>query len=49
MDALLRIVAFIIVVGFIMAARSVKQVQQYEEGIVFRFGRVLPRHPRRRA
>ncbi|HUJ05012.1 MAG TPA: SPFH domain-containing protein [Streptosporangiaceae bacterium] len=43
MDALLGFVAFIIVVGFILAARSVKQVQQYEEGIVFRFGRVLPR------
>jgi regulator of protease activity HflC (stomatin/prohibitin superfamily) len=43
MEALLGIVAFIIVVGFIMAARSVKQVQQYEEGIVFRFGRILPR------
>ena len=43
MDALLGLVAFIIVVGFILVARSVKQVQQYEEGIVFRFGRVLPR------
>ena len=43
MEVLLGFVAFIAFVGFILAARSVKQVQQYEEGIVFRFGRVLPR------
>jgi len=43
LDALLGIVAFLVFVGFILAARSVKQVQQFEEGIVFRFGRVLPR------
>jgi len=43
MDVLLGIGAFLIFVVFILAARSVKQVQQFEEGIVFRFGRVLPR------
>jgi regulator of protease activity HflC (stomatin/prohibitin superfamily) len=43
MDALLGIVAFVAAGGLIMLSRSVKQVQQYEEGIVFRFGRVLPR------
>jgi regulator of protease activity HflC (stomatin/prohibitin superfamily) len=43
MDALLGIVAFVAAGGLIMLGRSVKQVQQYEEGIVFRFGRVLPR------
>jgi regulator of protease activity HflC (stomatin/prohibitin superfamily) len=43
MDAFIGLLAFIIIVGFVLAARSIKQVQQYEEGIVFRFGRVLPR------
>ncbi len=43
MDALLGIIAFVAAGGLVMVGRSVKQVQQYEEGIVFRFGRVLPR------
>ena len=43
MEALLGFVAFIAVGGLILLGRSVKQVQQYEEGIVFRFGRILPR------
>ena len=43
MEALLGIVAFVAAGGLIMFSRSVKQVQQYEEGIVFRFGRILPR------
>jgi regulator of protease activity HflC (stomatin/prohibitin superfamily) len=43
MEALLGFVAFVAAGGLIMVGRSVKQVQQYEEGIVFRFGRVLPR------
>jgi regulator of protease activity HflC (stomatin/prohibitin superfamily) len=42
MDVLLGLVAFVAAGGLILARRSVKQVQQYEEGIVFRFGRVLP-------
>jgi regulator of protease activity HflC (stomatin/prohibitin superfamily) len=37
------IVAFVAAGGLVMLGRSVKQVQQFEEGIVFRFGRVLPR------
>ncbi|HET7015576.1 MAG TPA: slipin family protein [Streptosporangiaceae bacterium] len=37
------VVAFVAAGGLIMLGRSVKQVQQYEEGIVFRFGRILPR------
>jgi regulator of protease activity HflC (stomatin/prohibitin superfamily) len=37
------VVAFVAAGGLIMLGRSVKQVQQFEEGIVFRFGRVLPR------
>src|SRR5215472_2522271 len=42
MDAVIRLVAFVAAGGLILFGRSVKQVQQYEEGIVFRFGRVLP-------
>ena len=43
MDALFGFVAFVAAGGLILLGRSVKQVQQFEEGIVFRFGRVLPR------
>ena len=42
MDALYAIIALIVVVGFIVASRSIKTVQQYEDGIIFRFGKVLP-------
>src|SRR6266705_6444408 len=43
MEALLGLVAFVAAGGLVMLGRSVKQVQQFEEGIVFRFGRILPR------
>ncbi len=36
----LMAIAFLVVMG---AAASVRVVQQYERGIVFRFGRVRPR------
>ncbi len=42
MDAVIAIVVFLFVVGVIVASRSIKTVQQYEDGIIFRFGRVLP-------
>lgn len=42
MDALIGFVVFVAAGGLIMLSRSVKQVQQYEEGIVFRFGKVMP-------
>jgi regulator of protease activity HflC (stomatin/prohibitin superfamily) len=42
MEALFGFVAFVAAGGLILLGRSVKQVQQFEEGIVFRFGRVLP-------
>ena len=42
MDALIAIVVFIVVVGLIGVSRSIRTVQQYEDGIIFRFGRVLP-------
>ena len=43
MEALVGFVVFVAAGGLILAGRSIKQVQQFEEGIVFRFGRVLPR------
>ena len=42
MDALYAIIALIVVIGFIAASKSIKTVQQYEDGIIFRFGKVLP-------
>ena len=42
MDALFAILAVLIVAGIVTAAKSIKTVQQYEDAIVFRFGRVLP-------
>ena len=42
MVALVVILIIIIVGGLITAGRSLKIVQQYEQGIIFRFGRVLP-------
>src|SRR5262249_55406754 len=43
MEVLLGLVVLLALVAVILAGRTVRQVQQYEEGIVFRFGRVLPR------
>jgi len=40
--ALVVILVLIIIGGLVTAARSLRVVQQYEQGIVFRFGRVLP-------
>jgi len=42
LEALLAIVVVLFVVGAITAGRSIKTVQQYEDGIIFRFGKVLP-------
>ena len=42
MVALVVILVILVVAGLIAAGRSVKIVQQYEQGIIFRFGRVLP-------
>ncbi len=41
-EALIGLIAFVVVVAVVLLGRSVRQVQQFEEGIVFRFGRVLP-------
>ncbi len=40
--ALVIILVVLVAAGLIAAGRSVKVVQQYEQGIIFRFGRVLP-------
>ena len=39
-EAILIIVAILAVLGMIAAGRSVRVVQQFEQGIVFRFGRI---------
>src|SRR5450755_3110221 len=41
-EGLLVIVLVLVVAGLIAVGRSFKVVQQYEQGIIFRFGRVLP-------
>jgi regulator of protease activity HflC (stomatin/prohibitin superfamily) len=43
MVALVVILVIVVVAGLIAAGRSFKIVQQYEQGIIFRFGRVLGR------
>jgi regulator of protease activity HflC (stomatin/prohibitin superfamily) len=42
MVALVVILVMLVVAGIVAAGRSFKVVQQYEQGIIFRFGRVLP-------
>ncbi len=41
-DVLITILVILVVAGAIAVGRSVRVVQQYEQGIIFRFGRVLP-------
>jgi regulator of protease activity HflC (stomatin/prohibitin superfamily) len=40
--AVIAVVVVIVVLGLITLARSVRVIQQFEQGIVFRWGRVLP-------
>ncbi len=42
MDAVIAVVVIVVLLGIIAAGRMIKVIQQYEEGIVFRFGQVLP-------
>jgi regulator of protease activity HflC (stomatin/prohibitin superfamily) len=42
MVALLVILVVLVVAGLIASARAFKVVQQYEQGLIFRFGKVLP-------
>jgi regulator of protease activity HflC (stomatin/prohibitin superfamily) len=40
--AVVAVIVVLVILGIIAAARSIKVVQQYEKGIIYRFGRVLP-------
>ena len=40
--ALVIIIVLLVIAGLTVAGRSLKVVQQYEKGIIYRFGRVLP-------
>jgi regulator of protease activity HflC (stomatin/prohibitin superfamily) len=42
MGAGIAIAVFVVLVGLVLLGRSIKIVQQYEQGIIFRFGQVLP-------
>jgi regulator of protease activity HflC (stomatin/prohibitin superfamily) len=42
MQAVYAVVVLIVLIAAVAAAKSVKTVQQYEDGIIFRFGKVLP-------
>jgi regulator of protease activity HflC (stomatin/prohibitin superfamily) len=42
MEAGIAIAVIVVLIGLILLARSPKIVQQYEQGIIFRFGQVLP-------
>ena len=40
--AVFAVIVILVILGIITAARSLKVVQQYEKGIIYRFGQVLP-------
>jgi regulator of protease activity HflC (stomatin/prohibitin superfamily) len=40
--AVFAVIVILVILGLIAAGRSFKVVQQYEKGIIYRFGRVLP-------
>jgi regulator of protease activity HflC (stomatin/prohibitin superfamily) len=40
--AVVVIIVILVVLGLIATGRSIRVVQQYEQGIIYRFGRVLP-------
>ncbi len=42
MVAFLVVLVVLVVAGLVASARSFKVVQQYEQGLIFRFGKVLP-------
>jgi regulator of protease activity HflC (stomatin/prohibitin superfamily) len=41
-DAVIAVIVILVILGLVAAARSIKVVQQYEKGIIYRFGRVMP-------
>jgi regulator of protease activity HflC (stomatin/prohibitin superfamily) len=42
MEALIVILVLLVIAGVVAAARSMKVIQQYEKGVLYRFGRVQP-------
>jgi regulator of protease activity HflC (stomatin/prohibitin superfamily) len=42
MGAIVAVIVIVVLAAIIAAARSLRVVQQYEKGIIYRFGRVLP-------
>jgi regulator of protease activity HflC (stomatin/prohibitin superfamily) len=40
--AVVAVIVILVILGIIAASRTFKVVQQYEKGIIYRFGRVLP-------
>jgi len=40
--AVVAVIVVLVILGLIATARSLKVVQQYEQGIIYRFGRVMP-------
>ncbi len=42
MGAVIAVIIIVVLAAIIAAARSIKVVQQYEKGIIYRFGRVMP-------
>ena len=42
MGAAIAVIVIVVILGIIAATRAIKVVQQFEEGIVYRFGKVSP-------
>src|SRR5277367_5815718 len=42
MTIILTVVIVVVILALLLLATSVRQVQQYEQGVVLRFGRLLP-------
>jgi regulator of protease activity HflC (stomatin/prohibitin superfamily) len=42
MEALVVVIVILVILGLTAVGRSIRVVQQYEKGIIYRFGRVLP-------
>jgi len=40
--AIVAVIVILVILGIVAAARSIKVVQQYEKGIIYRFGQVRP-------
>jgi regulator of protease activity HflC (stomatin/prohibitin superfamily) len=40
--AIVAVIVILVILGIVAAARSIRVVQQFEKGIIYRFGRVLP-------